>query len=163
MVADNTFGVLNAHLAGALYQKHCGCNHCKQSHYFAEEHHQTALCCTETGNELLCHGLRETCDDTYHNDQRHSITNTLVGDALAKPQDEHAAGGEDNGGGDEEHSPAETGTQGLAVGLHTEVDEVSRSLEEKNQHSQITCVLVHLPSAALTLTLHLLEIRNCYA
>ena len=38
-------------------------------------------------NKLLNQRLRESRDDTNHDEQRYAVANTLVGDTLAQPHD----------------------------------------------------------------------------
>ena len=102
--------------------------------------------------------MRKTCHDTDHNDQRDTVTDTLVGDLLAEPHNKH-------GTGDQDRRCIANETERIAVnerrgGLVVEVGNECRTLQHQNTDRQETSPLVHLAAAALTLLLHLLEIRD---
>ena len=125
-----------------------------------EEHDQTATGkVVQTAHGLLTECLGQTGDNTQHDDQRHAITDALVRDALTKPQDEHTAGGKDDGGSNHERGPSNCRIQGAAR-LHLEVLQICGSLEQKDEDGQVAGVLVDLTASALALALHLLEIGD---
>ena len=155
-VAYDTLGVLYGYLAGALHQQNCHYGYCEEQYYFNDEHHQTALsgCITRhTGNELVEQCLRQARDNTYKDYEGYTVADTTVGDSFAQPHDEHGACGEHYC---EIASGPEVEFKGTLC-LHLEVDQIGRGLEQQNQYSQITGVLVQLLATAFTLALHLLE------
>ena len=100
---------------------------------------------------IICHG-----DDTDKDDERDTVADTLLVDALTEPHDKHRAGSKNNG--HECHSPyAHFHMATGCLNLILEVHEVSWTLEQKDNHCEITGILVELHSSALSLSLHLLE------
>ena len=94
-----------------------------------------------------------------HNDQRDTVSYTLIGNALTQPEDKHTSCGQDNDGRNHEHRPGDALCEG-STSLHLQVHQVTRSLEQQDSHCQPTGVHGDFLTAALTLTLHLLYVRH---
>ena len=90
LVAHNTLGVLHRHFASALYQQYGTGYDGQQYHDLNQEHNQAAAGrIQQTLAELLYESLRQTGYDTYKDDERDTVTHTLLVYSLAKPHDEH--------------------------------------------------------------------------
>ena len=150
-----------------LYQKHCSDGNGKQKHDFDDEHHKTALAATGTGQtrrKLIEQCRWESGNDTYQDDEGDTVAYATVSDALAQPHNEHGAGGQDNG---QVHNIPEPEGCGLcAVGLCKlvlEIDQICGSLQQQNQHCQVSGILGQFLTSALAFALHLLERRQHHA
>ena len=107
-------------------------------------------------------GSREAGDDTHEDDHRDTVAYTLVGNFLTQPHDEHGTRSHDN----RQEYHGERSEVDLTAGAHhliLQVDEVGGSLNEQDEHGEVTCVLVQLHATTLALTLHLLKARIDHA
>ena len=157
-VTDDTLCILYRDLADRLYQSDRCHEDKEQQHQLEDQHDGATRGSLEAGVDLGQQRVRETCHDTDHNDQRDTVTDTLVGDLLAQPHDEH-------GSGDQDRRRIGNEAERIAVNersghLMVQVGDVRRTLQDQHADRQEACPLVHLAAAALTLLLHFLEIRN---
>ena len=68
----------------------------EQDDQFDDEDQETRAALIETRTAFSGKRTGKTGDDTNHNDQGDTITNTLVGDLLAEPHDEQGTGDEED-------------------------------------------------------------------
>ena len=160
-VAFNTLGILNGHLASCLDEHDCQSHNGEQCDDFEEELDKAAAFSTaQCSNEFLADSNREAGNNTYHDDKRYAVSDTLVGDTLTEPKDKHTAGCENNRGRKHKAKPIANQESARTSGLCFKVNQIGRSLEHENGNCQPTRVLVNLPTTALAFALHFLEIRN---
>ena len=91
LVSDNTLGILYRHFPHRPNQHYrCGYGS-KQDDKFYKEHYQTACLIGHSRHDFLKESLRQTCNDTNHNDQRNAIAYTFIGDSLTNPKYKHTS------------------------------------------------------------------------
>ena len=95
-VADNTLGILYRDLTRTLDEGDGAHHHKEQDNQFDDEDQETRAALIETRTAFSGKRTGKTGDDTNHNDQGDTITNTLVGDLLAEPHDEQGTGDEED-------------------------------------------------------------------
>ena len=160
LVTHDTLCILYGNLADTLYQNDRCTNNGVEDDDLNEEHHKaTTSDSGESRADLLDECLRQTGDDTNHNDHRDTVSYTFISNALTEPEDKHTTCSQDDSGGNHEHRPADARGQ-RSTRLHLQVDKVARCLEQQDSHCQVPSVHANLLAAALALTLHLLEVRH---
>ena len=94
-VADNPLGILYRNPADSLNESDCKNKHEEEDHELNDKDERT----TETAVELLSRlseeSERKARDDTHHDDERNTITDTTVSDTLTEPHHEHRTSEED--------------------------------------------------------------------
>ena len=104
----------------------------------------------------------EASEDTHQDDHGDTVADTLVGDLLTEPHNHHGTCGEDECEEDlheEAHLYMSTGSFYLIL----EVQQIGGSLNQEDNNSEVTGVLIELHASALTLFLHLLEAGHYHA
>ena len=113
----------------------------------------------ETRVDLGQQGVRQTGHDTDHDDERNAVPDTLVGDLLSEPHDEHGAGDQDHRGVD--HEPERVAVdERRGRQCMEQVSDIRRSLDCEDDNREEACPLIHFAAPALALLLHLLEVGN---
>ena len=104
-VTNNFLCILNRNLSCTLYQKNGKSNDKQQDYKFNQEHNQTTSLISHTRNQLLEQRLRQTCNNTHHDNQGDTITNSFVCNSLTKPQNKHTSSRQNNGRSKHKQSP----------------------------------------------------------
>ena len=101
-VADDTLCILYRHLADSLHQCDCCHKYQEKQHQLQNNHDGAAVRRLETRVDLGQQCVRQTGDDTDHDNERNTVSDTLVGNLLSEPHDEHGAGDQNHRGVDHE-------------------------------------------------------------
>ena len=88
-VSDHSLGILYGNFALSLYECNGGDEDEEENHYLNEEHESSAIGLVESLRGFSEDGEGQTGDDTDHNNQGDTVTDTPVGNALAEPHHEH--------------------------------------------------------------------------
>ena len=94
LVANQTLCILDRHLACTLNeQDRSHDDSIKDKDLYNEHHESTTRDGSETRANLLHESLRQAGNNTQHDDQRDTISYTLISNALTQPKDEHTTCG----------------------------------------------------------------------
>lgn len=93
LVAHDTLGILYGHLSHGLQYGNRGHEDEVENDYLDNQHHHASDGLGPTHVELHQKRLGQAGDDTHHDDERNTVTKTLVRNLLTEPHDEHGAGG----------------------------------------------------------------------
>lgn len=102
--------------------------------------------------------LGQAGDDTHHDDERNTVTKTLVRNLLTEPHDEHGAGGKYHYRADLEQEVVGPEDECLARELVVKIGDIGRTLQQEHDDGKVPCPLVHFAASTLPLALHPLEI-----
>ena len=166
LVADDSLGVLDRDATRTLNEQDGEADDKHQHNQLDDEDDGTAVHFGDAGNSLEIESVRETGDDTDHDDHGDTVADTLVGDFLTEPhQDQGGADQQDVGAYGECRNTKHLGIQhvdgkGLDTVLSFEVGDVGRSLDGHNGDGQVTGNLVDLLTAAFAFLLQTLEVGN---
>ena len=88
-VSDHSLGILYRYFAHSLYEGDGGNEDEEENHNLNEEHESSAIGLVESLRSFSEDREGQTRDDTDHNDQGDTVTDTPVGNTLAEPHHEH--------------------------------------------------------------------------
>ena len=103
--------------------------------------------------------MRQPGDDSHHDDQRHAVSDPLIGNLLAEPHHEHRTGNQHDRRTDGEQC---AGTQYESIRLQrtVQIGQIGRSLQQQHDNGQVAGPLVDFAAAALPFFLQFLEVGN---
>ena len=166
LVADDSLSILNRNAARTLHEQDGEADDEHQHNQFDDEDDGAAVHFGDAGDRLEIEGVRETGDDTDHNDHGDTVADTLIGNLFTEPhQEEGGADQQDVGTHGECRNAKDFGVQHIGgkrldTVLAFEVGDVGGSLDGHNRNGQITGDLVDLLTAAFALLLQTLEVGD---
>ena len=117
--------------------------------------------CVEFLSDFSCECKRKTSDDTDHDDEGDTVSDTAVSDALSEPHYEHRTTQKDYSRYEvkPEVAPAELVDcdECRCRNLVVKICHVGRTLDADDQDGEIPCVLIHLAASAFALHLEFPE------
>ena len=102
--------------------------------------------------------MRQSGNDTDHNDQGNTIADSAVGNPFAEPHDEHCSANQNQSGENVEACALDK--ECICRKLSVKIGQIGRTLDRENHDGQVTSPLIHLSSSALAFFLKLLEVWN---